>query len=267
MKRIKTIGIIFTMIIIIFGCEELKDPAGLRGVAVIPAITNINPAIFDSKDLENSYIEFTVDLLGGAQVENAIIVGSYDGNLERVEIIDVSTFPSTIRILSSDVAQKLGIALGDIQNGKVFAFELVTTSNGTIARSNSVINVPVACAYDKELAIGSYHSVSAGWATDGDITISVDPDDPFTVYVKGLEEIEGVVEDLDPLVMHINPIDYSVIADETTLASDFFGYGSVTYSGTGVYNSCDGSYNMNFDISIGTYGSQGVYNFIITRNP
>jgi len=58
MKKIKILGLIVTLIIVLFSCEEEKDPAGLRGVAVIPTITDINPAIFDSKDLENSYIEY-----------------------------------------------------------------------------------------------------------------------------------------------------------------------------------------------------------------
>ena len=67
--------------------------------------------------------------------------------------------------------------------------------------------------------------------------------------------------------MHINPATFAVTADNTVLASDFFGYGAISYSGQGVYNSCDGSYTMNFNISIGAYGSQGLFKFNITRNP
>ncbi len=74
MKKIKTLGIIVTLIMIIFGCEELKDPAGERGTAVIPVISNLNPALFDSKDLENSYVEFSVDLMAGSSVDKCIIV-------------------------------------------------------------------------------------------------------------------------------------------------------------------------------------------------
>jgi len=265
MKKIKILGLIVTLIIVLFSCEEEKDPAGLRGVAVIPTITDINPAIFDSKDLENSYIEFKVDLLGGAQVDNVTIVGSYNGNLERIEIVEVSTFPSTVRILSSDAAQKLGIALGDIHNGEVFTFEAITTNNGTTTRSNAAINVPVACAYDVNLATGSYHSVSDDWASEGDITITADPADQYTLYVSGLEEMEGLVEDQGPLVMHINPIDYSVVADKTVLASDAWGFHNIAYEGTGVYSSCDGSFVMYFEISVDE-GSWGTYQFTFTRN-
>ena len=42
MKKINKLGLIFTLIMIFMSCEELPDPAGLRGKAVVPAITNIN---------------------------------------------------------------------------------------------------------------------------------------------------------------------------------------------------------------------------------
>ncbi len=266
MKKLNTIGLIFSLILILFGCEEIKDPAGQRDVAPVPIISDINPAIFDSKDLENSYIEFNVDLVAGAQVDNTVIEGSYNGNHQRIDIGEISTFPSTVRIYSSVAAQKMGIALADISNGEVFTFELVTTYNGLTTRSNAVINVPVACAYDKELATGSYHAVS-DWPSENDVTITVDPDDPYTIYVAGLGAIDGITEDNGPYVMHINPIDYSITTETKLLASDYYGYGGVTYSGDGIYSSCDGSYTLYIDISVGDYGSQGVYTFTLTRNP
>jgi hypothetical protein len=266
MKKYNSLILIFTLILIVFGCEEIKDPAGLRGVAVIPGISNINPATFDSKDLVNSYIQFDIDLPQGEQVDKVIIKGSYNGNFERVDIEEITTFPSTIKIFSSDVAQKLGISLDDIQNGDIFTFEFVTINSGLTTRSNALINVPVACAYDKNLAVGSYHAVS-DWPSEYDVTITVDPDDQYTVYVAGLGALDGIDEDNGPYVMHINPIDYSVSTETKLLASDYYGYGGVTYSGNGVYSSCDGSYTLYIDISVGDYGSQGVYTFILTRNP
>jgi hypothetical protein len=266
MKKIKISGLIVTLIIVLFSCEETKDPAGLRGVAVIPAITDLNPAIFDSKDLENSYIEFKVDLLGGAQVDNVKIIGSYNGNLERVDIGEVSAFPSTVRITSAEAAQKLGIALSDIQNGEIFTFELVTTSGGTTTRSNAAVNIPVACAYDVNLATGSYHAVS-DWPSEYDVAITADPDDPFTVYITGLGALDGSTEDNGPYVLHIDPIDYSVSTETKLLTSDYYGYGGITYSGDGIFGSCDGSFTLYIDISVGDYGSQGVYMFELTRNP
>ncbi len=115
------------------------------------------------------------------------------------------------------------------------------------------------------LATGSYHSVSEGWGSEGDITITADPDDPYTLYVTGLEEMEGLIEDVGPLVMHINPVDYSVIADKSILASDAWGFHNIAYEGTGVYSSCDGSFDMYFDITV-VEGDFGIFQFNFTRN-
>lgn len=134
-------------------------------------------------------------------------------------------------------------------------------------RSNAVLSVPVACAYNVELAAGSYHTVSSDWNSEGNITITANPEDPYTVYVAGLEEIEGLDEDQGPLVMHISPATFEVTADKTIIASDAWGFGSISYSGNGVYNSCDGSYTMYFNITLSALGSQGTFKFDFTRNP
>ena len=265
MKNIRILFFIAGFVLLQFGCEETKDPAGERGAAAVPYLTDVNPALFDSKDLANSYVQFVVDIPDGQSAEKVTIVGSSGSNMERVVISEVTSFPATVRITSAESAEKLGIDLGDIVNGDTFTFELLTTSGGRTTRSASNLVVPVACAYDQALSTGSYHSVSPDWGSDGTITITGDPEDPYTVYVAGLEAIEGLDEDQGPLVMHINPINYSVIADKTVLASDAFGYHNIAYEGTGTFSSCDGSYTMSFDITVDE-GSFGRYQFSFTRN-
>lgn len=98
MKNIKITGLIFALFTLASGCDELPDPAGERGVAVIPAITDLNPGVFDSKDLENSYVEFIVRAPEGSVPEKVTVVASYLDNFERVTITDAQTFPATIRI-------------------------------------------------------------------------------------------------------------------------------------------------------------------------
>jgi hypothetical protein len=265
MRKIKILGSIITLFMIFISCEKTEDLAGLRGKAVIPVISDINPAIFDSKDLEHSYVEFKVDVPAGSHPDKIVIQGSFQANHERIDLAEVTTFPATVRILSSDVAKKLGISLADISNGAVFTLELITTANGTTTRSGAVLFIPVACAYNVSLATGSYHAVS-DWPSENNVSITSDANDPYTLYVTGLATIDDIVEDLGPFVMHINPINYEVITETKLLASDYFGYGGVTYSGNGTYSSCDGSFTLNIDISIGNYGSQGIYQFNITRN-
>lgn len=266
MKNIKTLGLIITLIMISISCEKLPDPAGLRGVAVVPAISDINPGIFDSKDLENSFVEFTITVPEGTQPEKITVQGSYQNNSERVTITEVTSFPATVKVFSSDVAEKLGVGLNEIENGDVFSLELLTLANGIATYSPAVLLVAVGCAYDVNLAEGIYHSVSPDWNSEGNITLTADPDDPYKIYVSGIEEIEGLVEDQGPLVMYINPATYSVTVPEKVISSDAWGYGSISYTGYGLYSSCDGSYTMYFDISFSKYGNQGTFGFTFTRN-
>jgi len=266
MKKIKILGLILTLFIVIFSCEKIADPAGPRGTAVVPVISNVAPGIFDSKDLVNSFIEFNLDLASGMHVDNAIIVGSYKTNAERIKIAEVASLPATVRIISGDVIQKLGISAADVKNGDVFTVEVLTTVNGVTTRSNAVLSVSVACAFSNAFAIGSYHSVSVDWATSGNITLTADLNDPYTIYVVGLEELEGVVEDLGPLVMNIDPATYAVTVPKKAIGSNAFGYHNIAYGGSGVYNSCDGSYAMNFTISVDE-GGFGINAFTFTRNP
>jgi hypothetical protein len=266
MRKIKILSLIFTLIMMFSGCEKVKDPAGRLNIAVIPVISDVNPGIFNSTDLENAYIEFKASEPAGAKIDKITIIGSYGNRSEEIMIKEITTFPATVRITSSDVAQKLGIALNTIKNDDVFTFELLTLANGITTRSNAFLVVPVACAFNETLTIGSYRAVSS-WPSDNNVTITADPADPYTLYIKDLAVLDGVVEDLSPFVIHINPATFEVTAEEKLLASDYFGYGGVTLSGGGIYNSCTGSYVLNIDISIGSFGGQGIYQFDLTRNP
>jgi hypothetical protein len=266
MKKIKTLGLTVTILILAFGCTKLKDPAGRRNVGVVPVISNVAPGIFDSKDLVNSYVQFLVDLPGGSHADGASIEASYNNNSERIQVAQVTTFPSTVKLVSGDVIQKLGLIRDSVSNGDVFTLELVTTVNSVPYRSNSVLFISVACAFDKTLTVGSYHSVSADWNTHGNVTLTDDPNDPYTIFVTGLETLDNLIEDKGPLVMHIDPVTYAVKADKTVLASDASPYHNIAYSGSGTYNSCDGSFAMTFDITVDE-GDFGKFTFNITKNP
>jgi hypothetical protein len=268
MRKIKILGSIMALIMIFTGCEKVKDPAGQRDIAVIPFISDINPGIFNSKDLKNSFVEFKLGLETGKHADKAIIEGSYKDNYERIKLAEATSFPATIRIVSGDIVQKLGITEADIINGDFFQLEVLITSNGVTTRSKQILHVVVSCPYDNALTVGSYHSVSppSDWNSEGDITITADPDNQYKLYVTGLEANEGLVEDQGPLVMYLDPATNVVTVPKKVLSSDAWGYGSISYVGDGAYNSCDGSYVMHFDIGLETLGSQGIYLFTFTRN-
>jgi hypothetical protein len=264
MKKTKTIGLIITLIMIFLSCEKLPDPAGERGIAVVPGITGLNPGVFDVNDLENSFVHFTVIIPEGASVTSATVIGSFNNNHADVAITELTSFPADVTISSADAAEKLGIDLADLQRGDVFDFELLITNGSRTTRSTPLV-IPVACAYNISMSTGSFHSISADWNSEGDITLTADAINPYKIYVSGLEEMEGLVEDLGPLVMYIDPVNYAVTAPRKAIASNAFGYHNIAYEGTGTYSTCDGTYTMSFEISVDE-GSWGANTFIFTKN-
>jgi hypothetical protein len=266
MKRIIISVLIITLVILSGGCEKLKDPAGLRNAGVVPLVSDISGVFING--YTSSSVSFKVDLASGESVDNAAVIVSHLNNFERIKIADINSFPATITLTFGEVISKLGINASSIGDGDNFYVEVVTTKKGKTTRSIAVLNLLVLCEYSPALSIGSYHSVSGPteWNSEGDITITADPDDPYTVYVSGLEALEGLNEDKGPLVMHINPSSFAVIADKTIIASSGFGDSNISYEGNGAYNSCDGSYIMHFVIS-GDSGPYGTYLFTLTRNP
>ncbi len=264
MKKIQIFGLIITLIMISFGCEEEKDPAGARGTAVMPSVSEPNPGIFIAGD-ENSYIEFEVDFEEGTQADQTSVVVSHGTNFERISIADLTTFPATVSFTLGEVLNILGTSMSAINTGDIIYVEVETTLDGITSRSNSALAIPVVCEFDPDLSVGNYRAVSADWAVDGAVTLTADPDDQYTIYVTGLPELDGLTGDLGPLVMHINSATLEVIADKTALASDVFGlYHNFSYEGTGSFNSCDGSYSMYFTITVDE-GSFGAYSFTFTR--
>lgn len=266
MKKIKISGLIIALVILFAGCEKLTDPAGVRNVGIVPIISDVS-GIFVNGNTGSS-ISFTVDLSNGESVDNAEVVVSHLDNFERVKVADINSFPATITLSLGEVISKLGISASAIGDGDNIYVEVVTTKKGKTTRSNVALNLTVLCQFSPALAIGSYHSVSGpnDWNSEGNITITRDPGNPYTVYVSGLEAIEGLNEDKGPLVMHINPASFAVIADKTVIASSGFGDHNITYEGNGTYNSCDGLYTMYFTIS-GDSGLYGTFLFTLTRNP
>lgn len=269
MKKTIFFGLALFSACLIGSCDESEDPVGLRDVGIVPSLYDANPAVFDSKDLENTFVKFKVALSEGDKPEKAELYVSYNGaagSVKSKKVSDIANFPADVTVYATDAVQALGIALEDLENDDVFTFEVVFTSHGgKVTRSNSLLNVPVACAFDPAQAFGSYRGVSDGWEVDGPLTITQDEDDPYTVYVAGLVELDGAVEDLGPLKMTIDPITFAVKAEKTALGSDFDGYHNVSYQGTGIFGTCDGKYTMSFTITVDG-GSFGLYSFTFTRN-
>lgn len=265
MKKYKLIVFLAALVFGFSACEtDVVDPTGLRGEGIIPSITNVNPAFFDVNDAQNAFIKFDVDVAGA--VSEVIVEVSYNGDMRRVTLTNFSTFPATdIIIYMRDVASALSIPIDDVKPGDVFAVELVTVQGEKRYRSSALISAAAACAYDPALVTGSYNAFSPDWPADGNVTVTVDPDDEYTIYVEGLAALDGLDEDQGPLKMHVDPLNFEVTAERTVLATAAFGYDNIAYEGFGTLNTCDGTYNMNFTITV-DQGSFGQYVFTLTKN-
>ena len=270
MKKIKILGFIAVMIVMVISCTtKFEDPAGPRGVAVVPGITNLDPAVFDSKNLETTFVQFDLNVDGSVPVSQAIIQVSYNGGMQRVNYSTISTFPANVKVSLAEAVTKLGMVLDSVKLGDVFTIEVVTVTNGKEYYSNAAINSAVVCPYNTDLITGSYHANSPDWGSDGDVTITLDPTNNYVVYVSGLEEIEGLVEDKGPLKMVINSKNYAVTVARQPIASSLapwgLSYTNLAYEGSGVLSTCDGTYTMSFTISV-DQGTFGTYSFTLTKN-
>lgn len=269
MKTYKLIAFLAAMVFTFSACEtEVEDPAGERGVGLVTTITGVDPAIFVDGDLDISYVQFTANAQTDATFDEAYVVVSFNGVSQRQRLKDIASFPSVINITAVEAVTALGMSIGDVEAQDYFVFEIETKVGGKITRSNGGLTVRVVCPFDEELSVGSYTAVSAAWGVNGGITLVADEADPYTIYVSGLCTIDGVVEDLGPLVMHINPFNFKVVADKTVLASVVTwnpAYTNMAYAGTGEYNSCTGSYTMLFNITV-DQGSFGNFAFTFTKN-
>jgi len=268
MKKLKIFGLIAVMAATFISCEtQVDDPAGARGEAIVPGIVDLNPAVYDVNDLENTFVQFKL-VIDDAKVNEAVILVT-KGDKKRVEITRVSSFPATVKLALKDVVGKMGIQLSSVKAADVFSIEVVTVQGGKSYFSSAAFNAAVVCGYDPLMVSGSYRAVSADWGLDGNVTITVDPNDEFVVYVAGLAAIEGLVEDKGPLKMVINPLDFSVDAVKTVIASDVAPWGlpytGYNYQGFGTLNTCDGTYSMTYTIGV-DQGSWGAYAFTLTKN-
>ncbi len=244
------------MLLALTACEE--DVIDMnRGEGVVPSITNLDPAVFFPADMETTYISFDLDVEG--YTGDLVVLVSQDGDKSRNPVKTISNYPANVNITLVEVAEAMGKNLNEIVPGSTFNFEVQTNIGGKTYRSPASFNAPLACEYDPSNVSGDYRAVSSGWGVDGPVTIEVDPDDPFTLYISGLAEITGLNEDLGPLPLVVNPGNFQVTAPRTPIATVAWIYDNFSFQGSGVLDTCTGVYTMTFTITVdqGSFGSYG----------
>ncbi len=269
MKTSKILTFLVAMVFAFTSCEtEVEDPAGLRGEGIVPSFTNLNPAVFDVNDPENTFIQFDLNIneADRAAVNEVKLIVSYNGNLQRVELKSYTSFPQTaVKVYMHEAAAALGIPLDQVAAGGAFNFELLTVQGEKTYRSSASFNAAVVCAYNPENITGNYRAVSADWAVDGTVTLTVDPADDYIIYVSGLAVLDGLTEDKGPLKMVVNPLDFTVTVERQALASVAWSYTNLSYEGSGLLNTCDGTYEMGFSITVDQGSFGGPFPFTFTK--
>jgi hypothetical protein len=290
-NKLKILTILAIGILLFPTCQ--KDP-DLR----MPDLqTGIIPLIEKdaTKDLNLSFLDLAgfnatvkVDLYYADKPKSMNLMVSMNDDAENTAVVksNINSFPTSVDVTTANLVDILpGLdSINQLQLGDYFRFYVdVTLEDGTVingsdtlyaAYSADILSLPgasldvvytVVCPLDPAMTVGSYHVISLDWVAEGDVTITADLEDPNTVYVAGLAAIEGLVEDQGPLVMHLDPLTYEVIADRTVIATDYWGYTNGAFGGSGTYNTCTGGYVMKYEISVDE-GSFGEYTFTFTRN-
>ena len=148
-KKHINISIVTLTILLVFGCSTNEDDLMQPYVtgAVLPEITEVKSSFFDILDVNNAYIDFTVNTDMNL-AESVTIEKTYKGN--KSEIGTYTSMPVNINVTAEQaVADIDGVSVDDIELGDNFLFEVIVTSNtGLRTRSNVIMNAPVACKSD-----------------------------------------------------------------------------------------------------------------------
>lgn len=267
MKYIKLFSLFLSLSFLLNSCEDTNESlVQNRGVAVVPVISDVSPAFYTT-DYSDSYIEFKVDLQEGDTVDDAELQVTYKG---KTEVIDkIASFPAVINLPAEKVLAVFNLNEDDVKVDDFFLVQVVTSNGGISTRSRASLKVFVTCEFDSDLTVGSYHVISEDMGTEGDVTLTADPDNPYLIAVEGLFEMEGGEPNDVVLYLTINPNNFSVNHDKTLMGvTDPFGegYGNYTFSpSSGMYKSCTGTFEMAFAVSVNE-GSFGVNKYIFTKN-
>ncbi len=188
MKIYKIYSLLLAISLVLGACEDINENLVVkRGAATIPTITDISSSFYDLYNLENSFVEFTVDLNEDDEASEIIVEASYNGQKEQIEVFKGTTFPASILLPTDEVTSKLGISMSSLELGDVFTFEVLITSKGVKTRSKVLINAGVACESD---LTGTYQCVANGQSTDSGPPADVNP---AVNYTTTLTLTEGAV--------------------------------------------------------------------------
>jgi hypothetical protein len=291
-NKLKILLLVTIGILVLATCKKNPDlPMPDLQMTVIPKVTKdiTKDQNISFLDLPGFSATVVVDLYFKDKPKSMDLMVIMNDDAANTAVVqsDITTFPSSADVTIGNLVDLLPEldSINQIQLGDYFRFYVdLTLEDGTVINGYdtlyssfdpSVVNLPgssinvvysVVCPLDQALTVGSFYALSppSDWNSKGNITITADPEDPNKLYVAGLAVIDGETEDA-PLVMHLDPLTYAVIADKTVIDLDFYGYTNYYFKGSGTFNTCTNVYTMKLEIGSDA-GSWGEFNYTFTRN-
>ena len=146
MKYIKYKSILALLLLFLYGCETNEDDLMQPYVTgtVFPEITEVQSSFFNSFDIDNAYIDFTVDV--DTEIAESVTIEKTFGGVTTI-VGEFTNVPANIKVTAEEaVADIEGVSVDDLEVGDIFTFEVIVTSkNGLRTRSNVLLNASVAC--------------------------------------------------------------------------------------------------------------------------
>lgn len=192
MRKINfSLGLLLPLFLLIFNSCNYEEDDILQPYtkgAVFPTVSNIGSSFYDIFELPTSVVNFTLDV--DSKVAKSITIQkTYKG--ETVDHATIETFPADISISAAEAVNGFtGVTLDSLEVGDVIRYEFVVNNrDGLSARSNVLLNAPVACGSDFS---GEYATVVSGTSTDTDPKTNKSPKNYASTVTLEETSVNGV---------------------------------------------------------------------------
>jgi hypothetical protein len=172
-NRFIKMTVVAAIFMYVFGCSTNEDDLMQPYVTgtVFPEITEVGSSFFNISDIDNAYVNFTVDV--DTDIAESITIEKTFRGVTKV-VGEYTTVPANIQVTVEEAVSDIdGISVDDLEVGDIFTFEVIVNSkNGLRTRSNVLLNASVACKSSLE---GVYSCTANGQSTDDGPTPDENP--------------------------------------------------------------------------------------------
>jgi len=258
---------IFTLFaaLLIISCKDTNENLVQdRDAAVIPTMSAPIPAYFTDIP-ESSFVQFDLSLPQGATIEKAQIEVTYGSQSAIVK--DVTIPVKGLKVTANEVIQALKMPMSEYKTGDNFNLYVLTTKNGRTTRSTAAFPIPVVCALVLDDFVGTCNVTQDDWWGETPYPVVVTKISDTQLSIENLfnADADGFGDEVNPLVITINPINYTVSFSKQILVpnSGDLWWGKPAYSnfylsgGTGKIDACNLviSFTATAGVDAGSFGN------------